>query len=217
MEDFINTFKDKSRHHQKLINFLYPKLNQIQNGNILEFGVSEKGMSTQLFLEFSKKSNCKLFSIDNVNYSSKFVNDNWKFFHTRDDNFDFIKSNIPNNFKLIMLDTIHEADHVEKILYNYYSLLEKNCYFFIDDINWIPYLKNSDKDKFYCEVNNYETFERLLEIYNNNRENFSIEFSFDGTGMCRLKKLNEKNLKPLKKIKLRKYSSKNLIRKLLKR
>ena len=217
MEDFINTFKDKSRHHQKLINFLYPKLNQIQNGNILEFGVSEKGMSTQLFLEFSKKSNCKLFSIDNVNYSSKFVNDNWKFFHTRDDNFDFIKSNIPNKFKLIMLDTIHEADHVEKILYNYYSLLEKNCYFFIDDINWIPYLKNSDKNKFYCEVNNYETFERLLEIYNNNRENFSIEFSFDGTGMCRLKKLNEKNLKPLKKIKLRKYSSKNLIRKLLKR
>tara|TARA_Y100000591_G_scaffold263942_1_gene237245 strand:+ start:1328 stop:1981 length:654 start_codon:yes stop_codon:yes gene_type:complete len=217
MEDFINTFKDKSRHHQKLINFLYPKLNQIQNGNILEFGVSEKGMSTQLFLEFSKKSNCKLFSIDNVNYSSKFVNDNWKFFHTRDDNFDFIKSNIPNKFKLIMLDTIHEADHVEKILYNYYSLLEKNCYFFIDDISWIPYLKNSDKNKFYCEVNNYETFERLLEIYNNNRENFSIEFSFDGTGMCRLKKLNEKNLKPLKKIKLRKYSSKNLIRKLLKR
>ena len=66
-------------------------------------------------------------------------------------------------------------------------------------------------------MNNYETFERLLEIYNNNRENFSIEFSFDGTGMCRLKKLNEKNLKPLKKIKLRKYSSKNLIRKLLKR
>lgn len=217
MEDFINTFKDKSRHHKKLINFLYPKLNEIQNGNILEFGVSDKGMSTQLFLEFSKKKNCKLFSIDNMNYSSKFINDNWKFIHTRDDNFDFIKKNIPKNFKLIMLDTIHEADHVEKILYSYYDLLEKNCYFFIDDISWIPYLKNSDKDKFYCEINNYETFQRLLEIYNNNRENLSIEFSFDGTGMCRLKKLNEKNLNPLKRLKLRKYSFKNLIRKVLKR
>ena len=56
-----------------------------------------------------------------MNYSSKFVNDNWKFIHTRDDNFDFIKKNIPKNFKLIMLDTIHEADHVEKILYSYYE------------------------------------------------------------------------------------------------
>ena len=55
MEDFINTFKDKSRHHQKLINFLYPKLNQIQNGNILEFGVRKRNVYTIIFRIFQKE------------------------------------------------------------------------------------------------------------------------------------------------------------------
>ena len=56
MENFINKFKNKSRHHNKLINFIYPELKNIENCNILEFGVSEKAMSTELFLEHSSKS-----------------------------------------------------------------------------------------------------------------------------------------------------------------
>ena len=74
MENFINKFKNKSRHHNKLINFIYPELKNIENSNILEFGVSEKAMSTELFLEHSSKTNCKLFSIDNVDFSKKFDN-----------------------------------------------------------------------------------------------------------------------------------------------
>ena len=55
MENFINKFKNKSRHHNKLITFIYPELKNIENSNILEFGVSEKAMSTELFLEHSSK------------------------------------------------------------------------------------------------------------------------------------------------------------------
>ena len=62
-------------------------------------------------------------------------------------------------------------------------MLELNCCFFIDDISWIPYLKESDKNRFYGEINNLETFNLLLEIYYNNRDNIDIEFSFQGTEM----------------------------------
>ena len=73
----------------------------------------------------------------------------------RDDNFSYVLSNLPNTFKLILLDTIHEAKHVKNILYNYYDLLEINHCFFIDDISWLPYVKNSEKNRFYAEINKH--------------------------------------------------------------
>jgi len=214
--EFIENFSLKSRHHSKLINFLFPELKKISKANILEFGVSEKGMSTELFLKHSEPHQCKVFSIDNVDYKSKFNNQNWKFILSRDDNFDYIKVQIPDVFGLILLDTIHEANHVEKIIYYYFDKLELNSCFFIDDINWIPYLKDAEKNRFYNEINNYETFQKLLEIYNSNRDNLSMEFTFEGTGMCKIKKLKSEPLKPSKKINHRQSSVKNILRKILK-
>ena len=133
MKNFIDQFRSRSRHHKKLVNFLYPELKKIGDGNILEFGVSTKGMSTELFLEHANDNNCKLFSVDVVNFSEKFNSSNWKFLNLRDDDFTKVLKNIPNSFKLILLDTIHEARHVKNILYKYYDLLEINHCFFIDD------------------------------------------------------------------------------------
>ena len=118
---FKNDFLNKSRHHSKLVNFIYPELIEIKDSNILEFGVSEKAMSTELFLEYSNLNNCKLFSVDCVDFSSKFNHKNWHFINSRDDNYEKIFAKIPKNFDLILLDTIHEAKHVEKIFYKYYD------------------------------------------------------------------------------------------------
>ena len=79
--------KARSRHHSKLINFIYPELIKLNNSNILEFGVSEKAMSTELFLNFSNNNNCKVYSVDNVDYKNKFNNNHWNFIHSRDDNY----------------------------------------------------------------------------------------------------------------------------------
>jgi len=162
---FKNSFLNKSRHHSKLIKFVYPELMKITNSNILEFGVSEKAMSTELFLEYSNLNNCKLFSVDIVDFKNKFKHKNWHFIHSRDDDYNKILATIPKNFDLILFDTIHEAKHVEKILYKYYDFLNVNCCFFIDDISWIPYLKTTEKNNFYAEMNNLETSEILLQIY----------------------------------------------------
>ncbi len=213
--NFLKEFRTRSRHHSKLTNFIVPELIKFENSNILEFGVSEKCMSTELFLNYCEIKKCKLFSVDNVDYSKKFSNDKWKFIKSRDDDFKNISSQIPEKIDLILLDTIHEAEHVKKIFYYYYDFLKKNCCFFIDDISWLPYLKNSDKNRFYAEINNYETFIKLLEIYNNNQTNFNIEFTFEGTGICKIKKLSENKLNIPKDIKSRKFSIKNLIRKVI--
>ena len=197
----------------KLETELIPKINKIQNINILEFGV-QKGRSTLKFLEICKKNNGKLYSIDVDNCSNVSNDPNWKFIKSRDDNFEFIKTQIPSELDVILIDTIHEADHVKKILYGYYDFLKLGGYIFIDDISHLPYLKNSNRNNFYCEINNQETFEMILEIYSRNIENIDLNFSYISSGLAIIKKKSNQNLKEAKKLYLRRFSIKNFVRKL---
>ena len=195
--------------------FLEKQIQNIDNPNILEFGVKE-GRSTKIFLDICKKKNGKLFSVDVDDYSNLFDDPNWNFIKSRDDNFELLKNKLPEKFDIIYLDSLHEAKHIEKIFYYYYNFLKINGQFYIDDISWLPYLKNKDRNNFYCEINNKETFEKLLEIYDNNKNNFDIFFTFVSSGMCRIIKKKEDLVKPIS-IKTRENSPKNLIRNILNR
>ena len=191
---------------------LFPKILKINNPIILELGV-EKGRSTKKFLEICKKNQGTLYSID-IDDCSNVTNDqNWKFYQTRDDNFDFVKSKIPKEIDVVFIDTLHEADHVEKIIYAYYDLIKVNGYLFIDDVSHLPYVKNSPRENFYCEINNKETFNRILEIYNQNQENFDLEFCFISSGLSIIKKKNNNKLNQKIKIFSKEYRLKNFLRK----
>ena len=203
-----------SDYDYKIEVFLKDQIQKISNPNILEFGVRE-GRSTKIFLDLCKKKNGKLFSVDVDDYSHLFNDKNWTFLKTRDDNFEFLKNKLPEKFDIIYLDSLHEADHVEKIFYYYYDFLEIGGHFYIDDISWLPYLKTGLRNNFYCEINNKETFERLMEIYNNNLNNFDIFFTFISSGMCRIIK-KDNQLNGLKRILTREKSLKNIFRKILK-
>ena len=169
----------------KIDTFLKKDLFKINNPQIVEFGVRE-GRSTKLFLDLCDQNNGKLFSVDIDDYSNLFTNKNWKFIKSRDDNFDFLENILPKEIDIIYLDSLHEADHVEKIFYHYFKKLKINGYFFIDDISWVPYLKTEERNNFYCEINNKETFEKILSIYSSNQNNFDLEFSFISSGMCKI-------------------------------
>ena len=206
MEDF----------NYKLDNFLFPHIYQIQDPIILELGV-QKGRSTKKFLQLCNKNNGKLFSVDLDDCSNVSKDKRWKFFQTRDDNFEFIKSQIPNKIDVLFIDTLHEANHVKKLICEYYPLLNTNGYIFIDDISHLPYLKNSQRNNFYCEINNQETLKMLLEIYSENSENIDISFSFISSGLAIIKKKTDKNLNQSKKLYFREFSIKNFSRKLWKK
>jgi hypothetical protein len=208
-----SNFKN-NRHYKKFYNFIYKDIKNLKNPNILEFGVSDAGLSTQILLDICEKNEGTLYSVDINDYSSKFNSKRWKFIHSRDDNYSFIKSFLPEKLDFIYLDTVHKAIHVEKILFEYFNLLKVNSLFAIDDTSWLPYTKNREKNHFFMEINNYETFIKLIDIYNSNINNIDIEFSFLGTGAAKITKLSENSLNKAVKLKNRYYSLKNLIRKI---
>jgi len=198
----------------KIDNHLIKKIDKIHNPTILELGV-QNGRSTKKFLEICRKNNGKLYSVD-IDDCSNVLNDkNWNFFQSRDDNFKFIKSKIENLIDVLFIDTLHEADHVEKLIYGYFDIIKIDGYLFIDDISHLPYLKTSNRNNFYCEINNHETFQRILEIYNNNQDNLELEFCFISSGLAIFKK--KKNfLNKKEKIISRNFTIKNITRFIIK-
>ena len=203
-----------SEYISKIENSLFPLIRNIKNLNILELGV-QKGRSTLRFLEICGKNNGKLYSVDTDDCSNVSNDINWKFIQSRDDNFKYIKSVIPEKLDVIFIDTLHEDKHVKKLIYNYYNLLKPGGYIFIDDISHLPYL-NKKKTSFYCEINNKETFNEILKIYYFNQDNFHLNFSFESSGLAIIKKKNVQNLNETKKMKSRENSMKNIIRLILK-
>jgi predicted O-methyltransferase YrrM len=198
----------------KIDSFMFDTIKEIKSPKVLEFGVKE-GRSTKMFLDLCKSNDGKLISVDINDYRDLFKDSNWNFIQCRDDNFEKLDSYLKDKLDVIYLDSLHEAKHVEKIIYHYFSKLKIGGFFFIDDISWLPYTKNSQRNNFYCEINNKETFDKLLDIYNNNQRNIDIYFSFISSGMCKIIKKNEK-LEVPSKILTRDKSLKNLIRKIKK-
>ena len=123
MDDYIYKFNS----------FVTSQIKDIKDLKIIEFGVKE-GRSTGIFLDLCKKNGGHLYSIDIDDYNKKFCDSNWTFIQTRDDNFDLLETRLPREVDIIYLDSLHEADHVQKIFYHYYKKLKRNGLFFIDDI-----------------------------------------------------------------------------------
>ena len=182
---------------------------------ILEFGVRH-GQSTEFFLNICEKNNGFLYSVDIDNSSKKFDYEKWKFIHGRDDNFKLVESYIPKKIDLIYIDSFHDAEHVAKIFFHYYPFLKDNGCLIIDDVSWLPHSKKNERDNFNSEINNHETFFKILDIYNNNTKNFDLSFNFKSSGMAKIIKKNEKNLLISKKVIIRKFTLKNIIRKIVK-
>ena len=200
----------------KVSNFIYEDIKNIKNPQILEFGV-RAGHSTKFFLDLCKKNNGKCISIDMIDYSNLFNDENWTFIHSRDDNFSFIKNQIPKQFDVIFLDTLHEAQHVEKIFYSYFDMLKENGLFIIDDISWVPYLKNSWRDNFNLETENRKTFELLIDIFMTNQNNISLDYTFSASGLAKIRKISSKPLNKKKHIQSRIYSLKNFLKQIKKK
>ena len=196
--------------------FIYEKIKNIKKINILEFGVRE-GLSTSIFLSLCDKNLGKLTSVDIVDYKHLFKNKKWIFLQSRDDNFAHIKKKIKKMLDVIYIDSYHEPEHIKKIIYYYYKFLKKDGIMFVDDISWLPYVKSSYRENSWNEITNRKTFIKIIEIYFQNLKNFSLEFSFDNSGMAMIKKKNNLTLLQPKKIDNAELGIKNFFRKIFRR
>lgn len=204
-----------NEYEKKIEYFMLSHISHIKNPKILEFGV-RTGTSTKKFIEICEKNDGYLYSVDIDDCSEISSSKKWKFFQCRDDNFQFLDNKLPRDFNLIYLDSFHNADHIEKILYHYYSKLKVGGYFIIDDISWLPYVLDNYRNNFHCEINNRESFFKLLKINRSNNENFDLHFSFVGSGLAKIIKLNSNQLQSPKIVISRNLSLKNITRKLVK-
>ena len=205
--NYVPKYEDK-------IEYIVNLIKKIENINILELGVRE-GISTKRFIEVCNRNNGKLTSID-IDDCSKVLNDsNWKFIHSSDDNFDYIDKKIDKNFDFLYIDSYHEPNHVQKVFYHYFDFIKLGGLCVIDDISWLPYCKNEYRDNEFTEITNKSIFNKILEIYNQNKENLSLEFFFEGSGLAIIKKKKLALNKP-NKIFSREFSLKNLLKRVIK-
>ena len=91
--------------------------------------------------------------------------------------------------------------------------LKINGLIFIDDVVWLPYVKGEYRDSEFVENINRRTFDKILEIYNSNKENMKLDINFNGSGLAIIKKIKDL-LNDEKKIKNRSLSLKNIIKKI---
>ena len=201
--------------YENKIQYIVNLIKDIKNISILELGVRE-GISTKSFLEVCKKNNGKLISIDIEDCSSVSTDPNWKFIHSSDDNFEILDEQISKNLDFIYIDSYHEPSHVKKVFYHYYDFLKIDGICVIDDVSWLPYCKKEYRDNEFSEMINRSVFNKILEIYNQNKDKFSLEFYFEGSGLAIIKKKNI-DLNKSKKIVSRELSIKNRLKHFFKR
>ena len=203
-----------TEYEEKIDNFFLKDLKKIQKPNIIEFGV-RKGVSTKKIIKICEENEGFLHAVDNEDCSKVSNSNKWKFHKTRDDNFEYLDKILNFHVDLIYLDSFHDASHIQKIFYHYYPLLKVGGVFVFDDISWLPYLKDKKRNNFNCEINNQEIFNKILEIKSENENLVDLYFSFIGSGSAKIIKKSNEILRKTKKLQSRKYSIKNIIRKIV--
>ena len=179
---------------------------------ILELGVRE-GVSTKMFLDVCDQNNGNLISVDILDCSKVSSNPRWKFIHSSDDNFELINKLLNQKIDILFIDSLHEPNHVRKVFYNYFNFVKINGLIFIDDVVWLPYVEEARKDNEFVENINRLTFNKILEIYNANNENMTLDINFAGSGLGIIKKIKD-NLNDEKKIKNRSLTVKNILKRI---
>ena len=76
---------------------------------------------------------------------------------------------------------------------------------------WLPYVKGEYRDNEFVETINRLTFNKILEIFNENKNNFTLDINFSGSGLATIKKIDN-GLNYEKKIKNRLFSFKNILK-----
>ncbi len=207
-------FRPEDNYLKKIKNFIFEYEKNNKNLNILEFGVRE-GRSTKIFLDICRENGGKLLSVDIDDYSNLFKDENWTFLKSRDDDYKKVSNLFTEKFDIILIDSLHEPNHVAKLIYLYWQHLNVRGSMYIDDISWLPYIEGSWRDHEYTENINRNTFFKILEIQNSNFNSMDLTFNFNGSGMCRIIKVSDDNLIKYKIIKNRNMLFKNNIKKLL--
>tara|TARA_Y100001935_G_C17210070_1_gene459618 strand:- start:300 stop:1001 length:702 start_codon:yes stop_codon:yes gene_type:complete len=188
---------DKDMNHKKII---FDHIVQLESPIILEFGVNT-GASSSLFAYLAEQNKGKVFSIDIKNCSDVVISNNWFFLQTNDLNTEKILDNFKDLYEgidLIFIDSYHDADHVEKLTYNWFPYLKKGGIIFFDDTDNLIYKLQK---RIPHTINVGEINNRIKQIYHSNENKIYYSKYYGASGLSKYYKLSEfmDKLNPIKK------------------
>ena len=208
-QSYINELKnhlskpDESRFLAQQLLRLHKEAESKLNPLIVELGV-DRGQSTRVFLNaIDGKDNAKLISIDIKNCSNAVNDENWEFVQQDSTDIEKLlinKPKIKNGIDILYVDSLHEADHVKKEIYNFYEYLNNDAYIFFDDIDSSPYMNRQRKDSVNTEIANRKIFKLLEAIFRGNMDKLDFEIMRGSTGLGifkKRKKIGEKLNPPI--------------------
>lgn len=184
-EEIKNNLKNNKLNH---LTVMHDLIVNSKLKTVVECGV-DRGTSTCAFLEAIKQTNGKLYSFDIKDCSKLFEEENWEFCQINDVNIKKILQNFPDLYKsgidLLYIDSYHEPNHVRRLLYEYFPLININGYILVDDTSAYPYRKLKDLIN---ALNSDLCKEEVEEFYFSNFD--ILDYQYDGgeNGLCILKK-----------------------------
>lgn len=195
-----------------LLGEVYRSLLNRKHQIILECGVN-RGLSTSIFTYYCENSASYCFSIDIKDCSDVVTSDSWTFIKNDDSNVSEIIKDYPildqKGIDILFIDSLHTANHVKKVLYNWYPYLNKDSLVFIDDIDSANYRKGNRKDNLVNELNLDEINEFTRDFVQQNYHDTSLTHYYGKTGLARISKISEKGSKPEPINKRVRYISRN--------
>lgn len=191
-------------HIDLMVDFVSKKQNPI----ILEFGV-ERGFSTKKFINFAEKNSGKVFSVDIADCSKVSNSRSWKFLQSNDLNVDYILNQFSEikigGVDLIYIDSYHEAEHVQKLIYYYFTYLKYDGAIFVDDIDSFPLrLRKKTWNSIIYDL----TLDCVKEFYESNIDNCSLKVFYNNkqNGLAMIHKTNKFMAEPNKIKKIWNYN-----------
>ena len=116
--------------------------------------------------------------------------------HTRDDNYNEISKYITRKLDIILIDSLHEPNHVEKLIYLYWNDLS------LEGLYISMILVGFHTPKATGEITNLQKIltetHFIKEIQNSNFDKIDLTFSFSGSE-CRIIKKDNSELNEPKK------------------
>lgn len=172
---------------------MYERTKQKDKPVILELG-TRKGISTTMFLQVCQENGGHLYSVDIEDFSDIFSGDNWTFILSDSVAIDKICNKYPelkNGIDILLIDSLHKRSHVEKEMYGWFPLLNKNAIIFFDDLDPNPYRQNHRKDSLHLEFDWQNMQDGVLDIFHSNEEDYTLEIMYGSTGLGTMTKETE--------------------------
>ena len=168
---------------------------------ILECGV-RKGFSSSIFAYNSELSGSHCYSVDIEDCSDVVESSAWSFFQSDDTDVEKILGEFPNIEKkcidFLLIDSLHKASHVKKVLYNWFPYLNKDSIIFVDDTDSFNYRKGQKKDSILNEINWDKINEFVINFSRSNRGQISLVQFHKKSGLSKLYKSSSKGKLPSK-------------------